>query len=74
MTIESRLAKFPRECGKNGHFPRYPAGNAGKDSTAKLANFLQKLVGSELKIFFRIDKNVQNACITRILIGFIIVP
>ena len=46
--------------GKMTHFPRDPAGNAGKDYNVKVANFWQKVQGSKLKIFLeRVEKGLK---------------
>ena len=46
--------------GKMTHFPRDPAGNTGKDYNVKVANFWQKVQGSELKIFGKEWKRGSN--------------
>ena len=56
--------------GKMTHFPQDPAGNARKNSNVKVANFLQNVWGSKLKIFWKEWKRVQIACTTQILVGF----
>ena len=53
------------------HFPRDPAGNAGKDSSVKVPNFLAKSKLYLVKILERNGKVFQMLMVIKILVGFI---
>ena len=53
------------------HFPRDPAGNAGKDSSVKVPNFLAKSKWYLVKIFEKNGKLFQMPIVIKILVGSI---
>ena len=57
--------------GKMAHFPRDPAGKAGKDSSAKIPNFLAKSKWYLVKIFEKNGKLFQMPIVIKILVGSI---
>ena len=66
--LNSRGFDFPRECGKNDPFS---AGNAGKDSSVKVPNFLAKSKWYLVKIFEKNGKLFQMHIVIKILVGSI---